>query len=151
HQDAAVATPRRLEQRERHQGGLAGTGRRREHDVAATRQGGEQGRNRIGDGQIVYHDADRAESLLYGLRNEGLVGNLMARMIRHARTASCGLLAGLLLGIGWLAPAMALESAPVSSARATATLVSETDAVAPGTSFRVGLRLRLAPGWHTYW
>jgi thiol:disulfide interchange protein DsbD len=32
-----------------------------------------------------------------------------------------------------------------------AALVAETDAVAPGQPFRVGLRLRLAPGWHTYW
>ena len=54
-------------------------------------------------------------------------------------------------GLGWPSPAGALESAPVASARATATLVSDTDAVAPGKPFRVGLRLRLAPGWHTYW
>jgi len=47
--------------------------------------------------------------------------------------------------------AVALESAPVISPRATVTLVSDTDAVAPGTPFRVGLRIRLAPGWHTYW
>ncbi|HXT80761.1 MAG TPA: protein-disulfide reductase DsbD domain-containing protein [Acetobacteraceae bacterium] len=47
--------------------------------------------------------------------------------------------------------AKAGESAPVSSKRATATLVSDTDAVAPGHTFRVGLRLQLAPGWHTYW
>jgi len=48
-------------------------------------------------------------------------------------------------------PAAALESAPASSSRDTVTLVSDTDAVAPGTPFRVGLRFRLAPGWHTYW
>jgi thiol:disulfide interchange protein DsbD len=30
-------------------------------------------------------------------------------------------------------------------------LVSEVDAVTPGRPFRVGLRLQLAPGWHTYW
>ena len=48
-------------------------------------------------------------------------------------------------------PAAALESSPVSSARDTATLVSDTDAVAPGTPFRVALRLRMQPGWHTYW
>ena len=47
--------------------------------------------------------------------------------------------------------ARALESTPVSSTRATVTLVSDTDSVAPGTPFRVGLRFRLAPGWHTYW
>ncbi|MGD0105874.1 MAG: protein-disulfide reductase DsbD domain-containing protein [Rhodopila sp.] len=48
-------------------------------------------------------------------------------------------------------PARALESAPVGSKRAVATLVSDTDAVQPGTPFRVGLRLRMADGWHTYW
>ncbi len=48
-------------------------------------------------------------------------------------------------------PAAALESAPVASAHDTVTLVSDTDAVAPGTPFRIGLRIRLAPGWHTYW
>jgi thiol:disulfide interchange protein DsbD len=48
-------------------------------------------------------------------------------------------------------PAHALESAPVSSPRAVATLVTETDTVQPGTPFRVALRLRMADGWHTYW
>jgi thiol:disulfide interchange protein/DsbC/DsbD-like thiol-disulfide interchange protein len=49
------------------------------------------------------------------------------------------------------APAHALESAPVSSKRAAATLVTDTDAMQPGKPFRAGLRLRLADGWHTYW
>ncbi|WP_428484416.1 protein-disulfide reductase DsbD family protein [Rhodopila sp.] len=49
------------------------------------------------------------------------------------------------------APAMALESAPVTSPRAIATLVTETDAIQPNAPFRVALRLRLADGWHTYW
>lgn len=48
-------------------------------------------------------------------------------------------------------PSLALESAPVSSKRAVATLVSETDAVQLGVPFRVALRLRMADGWHTYW
>ena len=48
-------------------------------------------------------------------------------------------------------PAGAMESAPVRSARATATLVSEADSVAPGKPLRVALRLAMAPGWHTYW
>jgi thiol:disulfide interchange protein/DsbC/DsbD-like thiol-disulfide interchange protein len=48
-------------------------------------------------------------------------------------------------------PAGAAESAPVVSPRVTATLVSDTDAVAPGKPYRVGLLLRMAPGWHTYW
>jgi thiol:disulfide interchange protein DsbD len=48
-------------------------------------------------------------------------------------------------------PARAAESAAVTTPRATATLVSDTDRIAPGTPFKVGLRLRMAPGWHTYW
>ncbi|MEA2726182.1 MAG: hypothetical protein QOF70_657 [Acetobacteraceae bacterium] len=48
-------------------------------------------------------------------------------------------------------PARALESAPVASKRAVATLVTDTDAMRPGAPFRVALRLRMADGWHTYW
>ena len=48
-------------------------------------------------------------------------------------------------------PAWAMESAPVSSKRAVATLVTDTDAIQPGKPFRVALRLRMADGWHTYW
>src|SRR6202051_4867829 len=32
-----------------------------------------------------------------------------------------------------------------------ATLVADTKAIVPGKSFTVGLLLRMAPGWHTYW
>ena len=49
------------------------------------------------------------------------------------------------------AAARAAESAPVSSPRVIATIVSDTDAVSAGTPFRVALRLRMSPGWHTYW
>jgi DsbC/DsbD-like thiol-disulfide interchange protein/cytochrome c biogenesis protein CcdA len=48
-------------------------------------------------------------------------------------------------------PAAALESTQAISPRATVSLVSDTDAVGAGTSFRIGLLFRLAPGWHTYW
>ena len=48
-------------------------------------------------------------------------------------------------------PALALESAPVRSSRAVVTLVSDTEAATPGQPMRLGLRFRLAPGWHTYW
>ncbi len=48
-------------------------------------------------------------------------------------------------------PARALESEAVASPRATVTLVSEVDTVVPGQPFRLGLRQRLADGWHTYW
>ena len=58
------------------------------------------------------------------------------------------ILLGLLLCTG---TAAALESTPASTTRDTVALVSDTDAVAPGKPFRVGLYIRLAPGWHTYW
>jgi thiol:disulfide interchange protein DsbD len=58
------------------------------------------------------------------------------------------LLAALLLAAS---PAGALESDAVRSTHATATLVTDTDAAPAGGRFRIALRLRLAPGWHTYW
>src|SRR3954453_15816087 len=61
------------------------------------------------------------------------------------------LLALVMMTVLWALPAMALESAPIRSPRATATLITDTDAIQPGQPFRVGLYLRLADGWHTYW
>ncbi|MFL5252559.1 MAG: protein-disulfide reductase DsbD family protein [Rhodopila sp.] len=61
------------------------------------------------------------------------------------------LVALVMLTVLWALPAMALESTPVKSPRATATLVTDTDAMQPDQPFRVGLYLRLADGWHTYW
>ncbi|HEX2943280.1 MAG TPA: protein-disulfide reductase DsbD domain-containing protein [Rhodopila sp.] len=59
----------------------------------------------------------------------------------------------LLLLLPLLSPhrAAAMESSTVSSPRAVASLVTDTDAIEPGKPFRVGLWLRLAEGWHTYW
>ncbi len=57
----------------------------------------------------------------------------------------------LMLLTGPAIQARALESTPAVSTRATVSLVSDTDAVSPGVPFRIGLRIRLAPGWHTYW
>ncbi len=48
-------------------------------------------------------------------------------------------------------PTTALESATQRSPRAAVTLISEAAAVAPGQTFRIGLRQKLAPHWHTYW
>ena len=61
-------------------------------------------------------------------------------------------LLALLAAVMVLAPAArAGESAAVTSPRATVTLVADQAAIAPGQPFRVALRQRLAPGWHTYW
>jgi thiol:disulfide interchange protein DsbD len=48
-------------------------------------------------------------------------------------------------------PAFGAESQAVTSPRATVSLVSQADAVAPGGGVRLGLRFRLSPGWHIYW
>ena len=66
-----------------------------------------------------------------------------APMWRPAFLLSLGLLAA--------APALAVESAVQRSPRAAASLAADMAAVAPGESFRIGLRLRLAEGWHSYW
>ena len=55
-----------------------------------------------------------------------------------------------LLILPWL-PARALESAVQESPRARVTLVADHLAIAPGQAFQLGLRIRLAPRWHSYW
>ena len=47
--------------------------------------------------------------------------------------------------------ARALETPAVTSPRATVTIIADREAIAPGQPFRLALRQRLAPGWHTYW
>ncbi|WP_037301964.1 protein-disulfide reductase DsbD family protein [Rubritepida flocculans] len=63
------------------------------------------------------------------------------------------MLRALLLFLILFAPASAraAESAPVASPRATATLLADRAAIAPGESFRLMLHLALARGWHSYW
>ncbi len=56
-----------------------------------------------------------------------------------------------LLGVLLAVPAAAAESNLVATIHDTASLVSETDGFVPGQPLRLGLRLRLAPGWHGYW
>jgi thiol:disulfide interchange protein DsbD len=47
--------------------------------------------------------------------------------------------------------AAARESAAVRTDHVTASLISDTDAIAAGVPFQLGLRLQVAAGWHTYW
>lgn len=47
--------------------------------------------------------------------------------------------------------AKALESAPITTPHATVTLVTNIDRFEPGKPFRLGLRFRMAKGWHIYW
>lgn len=76
----------------------------------------------------------------------------MVAIMRPPLPLAAVLPAILLAGLAFAAPAAtAAESEAVRSPRATATLVSDSEVLAPGEPFRLGLRLRLAPGWHTYW
>ncbi len=70
-----------------------------------------------------------------------------------ASTARHGFLAGALLALGFAlpGPALAAETAAVTSPRVSATLLSSRDAVSPGERFNVALVQKIAPGWHTYW
>jgi thiol:disulfide interchange protein DsbD len=67
-------------------------------------------------------------------------------MIRLPTLIAC--LAIPLLGAG---TASAAVSNVVTTDHATASIVSETDRFAPGERLRIGLRLQMLPGWHTYW
>jgi thiol:disulfide interchange protein DsbD len=59
------------------------------------------------------------------------------------------LLLGLL--VATLSSARALETQQTTTARDTASLVSESDTYQAGKPIRLGLLLKLQPGWHTYW
>jgi thiol:disulfide interchange protein len=75
----------------------------------------------------------------------------MKRLLMAMLMVAGLMVAGPALMMTVAAPARALESAPVASKRAVATVVTDTDAMRPGAPFRVALRLRMADGWHTYW
>ena len=75
-------------------------------------------------------------------------------MIVHDMVQLRALLVASLFAVLAVAPAArawALESAPVATKRAIATLITDQDSVVAGGQVRVALRLRLAEGWHTYW
>jgi thiol:disulfide interchange protein DsbD len=57
----------------------------------------------------------------------------------------------LLLFLLLASPAVALDSLPVESPRATVVLTADHEAVAPGQTVRLLLRVRMADGWHIYW
>jgi DsbC/DsbD-like thiol-disulfide interchange protein len=68
-------------------------------------------------------------------------------------------LALLLATLAWSRPASGAPTAVASATgavqdgvpRLEATLLSEVGRLAQGDSFRVGVRLQMAPGWHVYW
>jgi thiol:disulfide interchange protein/DsbC/DsbD-like thiol-disulfide interchange protein len=71
------------------------------------------------------------------------------------RLVVAALVVSLLAGSGLAAqpaPAPTVQGpAPPGPPRVSVTLLSEVASVEPGSSFWVGLRQRITPGWHTYW
>jgi len=57
----------------------------------------------------------------------------------------------LLLPLAAPLAARATETPAVVTSHTAASLVSESDSFAPGHKLRIGLRLKIQPGWHTYW
>ena len=50
-----------------------------------------------------------------------------------------------------LAVSLPAQPVPQNKDLVAASLVADTSVIVPGQPFQVGLRLRMAPGWHTYW
>lgn len=76
----------------------------------------------------------------------------MGRVKTGKARAAAMVLAASIAGLLWaVPPVLAQESAPQTSPRAVVTLVSDMATVAPGETFRLGLRQKLSPNWHTYW
>ena len=67
------------------------------------------------------------------------------RILLAAATLVLGLLAGP------LSPAGGAQAAPRASDLVQAELLAEPRAIEPGRPFTVGVRLRMAEHWHTYW
>lgn len=65
------------------------------------------------------------------------------RLVRRA--------ASLAITIAVLAHAAVATAAPVKTGHVTAELVAEQQALVPGETATVALRLAIEPGWHTYW
>ncbi len=69
-----------------------------------------------------------------------------------SRTTCQPLVTAVVLGVSFLIGAPDRASAQRSMARHTKlSLVAREDAVKPGLTLTVGIRLRMEPGWHTYW
>jgi thiol:disulfide interchange protein DsbD len=68
---------------------------------------------------------------------------------------AAALLVGMLAGPGLTAeptrPPTIKAPAQPGPAKVSVALLSETASIEPGGAFWVGLRQRIAPGWHTYW
>lgn len=98
----------------------------------------------------------RARELTGGATPPTMDAKAMARlgigMVKIGLAWAMTVVGAALTSLAPAAPARAeIESPPVVTARTRAALVADGNAVAPGVPIPIGLRLRLKPGWHTYW
>jgi thiol:disulfide interchange protein/DsbC/DsbD-like thiol-disulfide interchange protein len=62
-----------------------------------------------------------------------------------------GLIAGVVLGLGGLAPLGSAQAEPVKAAHLTAELIADHASITPGGHIHLAIRQVMEPGWHTYW
>jgi len=80
-----------------------------------------------------------------------------AQRVRHAPVRRCLLALALLIAPVMLAAVLAAGAAraqfplPVGQNRVQVDLLAEPSTARPGEAFDALLRMRIAPGWHTYW
>src|SRR4249919_1842832 len=74
---------------------------------------------------------------------------MVASSMSVARFLRLALLTAVIVGACW----PALNHAQVYEGRqlVKAELLANTTAIVPGKPFTAGVRLRMVPGWHTYW
>ena len=72
-------------------------------------------------------------------------------LLRHRAAALLAVLAGLWTTMAPAAPFGSAFSTPSGAPAVTAEIVADRTAGTPKAVYRVGIRLRHAPGWHTYW
>ena len=75
----------------------------------------------------------------------------IGRIIERALAAAILMATGAAMGEPVHAAASETVSSVISTDRAQVTLISDQTAIHAGSAFWVGLRIKLAPGWHTYW
>jgi len=76
---------------------------------------------------------------------------MIERIVDRALVAAIVIAASVLMAGPTHALASESGSAVVATDRARVTLISDQTAIRAGSAFWVGLRIQLAPGWHTYW
>lgn len=73
------------------------------------------------------------------------------KFCRFIKSLLIVLLMGCLVAIGGIKSLSAAETGWTSQAHSQARLIIDHDVIGPGQSLKLGLQVRLQPGWHSYW